>query len=52
MWETIKEAIKTNGGTARFLAIVLILLLAVMICSHGLGAAAPGLFTPIFRSLR
>jgi hypothetical protein len=44
MWNTIREAIRSNGATIRFLLIVIVMAAAAMIAWRVLGAAAPGFF--------
>jgi hypothetical protein len=51
MWDAVKEAIKSNGGTVRFIMIVLVLIAASAIVWRALGAAAPGLFAVVARFL-
>jgi hypothetical protein len=51
MWDAVKEAIKTNGGTVRFIMIVLVLIAASAIVWPALGEASPGLFAAVARLL-
>jgi hypothetical protein len=51
MWDTIREAIKTNGGTIRFIVIVVVLVATTVITWRLLGAAAPDLFAAVARIL-
>jgi hypothetical protein len=48
MWETIKDAIKSNGGTVRFLVILAALVIAAVVIGHALGSSATGVFGPGF----
>ena len=51
MWETIREAIKSNGGTIRFIVIVVALVVTTVTSWRVLGAAAPDLFGAVARIL-
>jgi hypothetical protein len=49
MWSTIREAIKSNGATIRFLVIVIVLAAAAVISWRALGPAAPEFFRKVAR---
>jgi hypothetical protein len=51
MWETIKDAIKSNEGTIRFLVILAALVIAAVVIGHALGSSATGVFVPGFRAI-
>jgi len=51
MWETIKDAIKSNGGTFRLLVILAALTIAAVVIWHALGPSASGIFAPNFRTI-
>ena len=51
MWNTIKDAIKSNEGTIRFLVILAALTIAAVVIWHALGPAASGVLAPAIRTI-